>query len=817
MGTNATDIKTPAYAHLQELSLDAAQLYGGKAAALGALLQAGVQIPEGVALSSHLYDGFLEQNQFPYEHRHYVSQNDTIAEFIRQGSFPQSICDMLLKVYQSLTEHDRHATVAVRSSALCEDHSAHSLAGIFESYTNLTTYDAMIQAIKACYASLFSDRAIAMLLRQRIALSEMRMGVILQRFMPGAPSGVMFSADTVAMDPDMLVINTVNGGCAEYVNGTLLSALYHVRKSTGDLVSSHDVSPDTCLSDEALATLRKAALHIEQTVGPYQDIEWTFNHGRLCILQARPITTFTESDHELVWPVMPDEERTWLRDDKVPQPLKPLQQVIATQIIQCVHHGMMLTGKGSGFESMPVHGHLYIHFPRRLSKRRDAYNAKLDTFEATGNNIYLDDLQPQILAYKKILDGYLHRSLNGEELADFVETAIEYCSRSQEFHFMAMDADRYLPTFEAYCREICPDVTSHDLYDLLYQESWLTKDRATILRMVKWITAHPSLVDLFATQPYDELLFARLDRLSEGRDLVAQIMEYLKDFGLFKHTDVDYPPSVLLENPSSVIGRIRGCLTCDADALSLAQETSYARKPIVLQYILDRLPESEHRVFLHKLRTAEKAFLAGEDHHYHIELTFLGYPRIATIEAGKYLVDKDRLVKPDDVLFLWPDELKRLLTTDAEDIKDTIRERQVLYRRQKTLVPPNTLGKVPKPRRQDSVGGTVETPQRLTGVSGCRKSVKGRVIVHTELFQPFDMAEPGIVVFPHGHGQYLLPLLGQIQGLIFDYGSPYDHLGILARELDIPVIYKTKTATKVLQTGDTVEINGVHGEVILSR
>ena len=92
--------------------------------------------------------------------------------------------------------------------------------------------------------------------------------------------------------------------------------------------------------------------------------------------------------------------------------------------------------------------------------------------------------------------------------------------------------------------------------------------------------------------------------------------------------------------------------------------------------------------------------------------------------------------------------------------------------------------------------------------------MKGVAQVYTIEFRTFEMSRAGILVLPRAHGQYLLPVFGQIQGLILEEGSPFDHVGILARELDIPIIYNVKDATKILQTGDEVEMDGITGSII---
>lgn len=181
------------------------------------------------------------------------------------------------------------------------------------------------------------------------------------------------------------------------------------------------------------------------------------------------------------------------------------------------------------------------------------------------------------------------------------------------------------------------------------------------------------------------------------------------------------------------------------------------------------------------------------------------------MEAGHILTVRKVIEQPEDIYFLKLSEIHSSLTAEVQDLDLMIRDRKEMYDKYKKLIPPEYLGKAP------DMSSAADKADVLKGVSGFGRKVTGRVKVIIDSTKNQDIREDCILVLQHGHGCYFLPAMNRIKGLIYDEGSPFDHPGILAREFEIPSIYKTGNATKVLKDGDLVELDGIKSEVRIIR
>ena len=150
------------------------------------------------------------------------------------------------------------------------------------------TFESVIQAIKDCIASIYSDGALEFAIRHELDLCELGMGIIIQKHVPGAPSGVVFTVDAVEMDSQSMIVHAVNGPCSDFVNGTLRSQQIRVDRKTRGII----VSDSLALTPAQTKRLVSYSLEIERVMGSYQDIEWTISDGDFHFLQTRPITTY---------------------------------------------------------------------------------------------------------------------------------------------------------------------------------------------------------------------------------------------------------------------------------------------------------------------------------------------------------------------------------------------------------------------------------------------------------------------------------------------------------------------------------------------
>lgn len=216
--------------------------------------------------------------------------------------------------------------VAVRSSAVGEDAHAQSFAGQFDSFLFVRGEENLLSAIKKCWASAFSERALVYRHLNGLDLSAIEVAVIVQKMIDGNVSGVTFTADPISGDEQTLVINATYGLGEGIVSGKLDTDSYSVKKSDLSLCESKitekakqivfdtargqgtteiSVEPSLqaapCLSQSQIRELAGLALKIEQHYGRPQDIEWTIADGKIFVLQTRPITTLKSKGNRLIW------------------------------------------------------------------------------------------------------------------------------------------------------------------------------------------------------------------------------------------------------------------------------------------------------------------------------------------------------------------------------------------------------------------------------------------------------------------------------------------------------------------------------------
>jgi pyruvate,water dikinase len=269
---------------LEELRARDADRFGGKSASLGELLHAGIPVPSGFAISTSAAEDLTE-----------TLRGEIAARHAELGDEP----------------------VAVRSSALGEDSAEATFAGQQDTYLWVRGIDAVYDAVRRCWASLYNPEAVAY--RERFGVQNPAMGVTIQRMVDAAVSGVMFTRNPVSGDRSMVAINASWGLGVAVVGGEVTPDDYLVSKVTGEIVKRtisdkaieyvpaadgtervdvpKDRRTEPCLDDAKIATLVAMGKRIERHFGAPQDIEWAFDHhAELFILQSRPVTGLAKQE-----------------------------------------------------------------------------------------------------------------------------------------------------------------------------------------------------------------------------------------------------------------------------------------------------------------------------------------------------------------------------------------------------------------------------------------------------------------------------------------------------------------------------------------
>ena len=238
-----------------------------------------------------------------------------IAEAIRAADVPPPLASEVTAQYAQLAGDD--SPVAVRSSALGEDGAEATFAGQQETILWVRGADHVIEAIRACWASLYSAEAISY--RRRLEGSEPAMGVTVQRMVDAAVSGVMFTCNPLSGDRSMVAINAAWGLGLAVVGGEVTPDDLLVSKVTGEVVREtiadkhvqyvpaagghgtervmvdDDRRRERCLKKPALAALLELARRVEGHFGSPQDVEWAIDaDGEPFVLQSRPVTGLPE-------------------------------------------------------------------------------------------------------------------------------------------------------------------------------------------------------------------------------------------------------------------------------------------------------------------------------------------------------------------------------------------------------------------------------------------------------------------------------------------------------------------------------------------
>ena len=310
-----------------QLGREDVQFAGGKGANLGELTRAGLPVPDGFVVGAPAYAAFCAESGLRErlaELLDGVDVEDTKAlqaasvaarEMLDAAPMPPALAQEIRLRYEQLVGEDTEAPVAVRSSATAEDTAETSFAGMNETFLNVRGAEAVIDAVRRCWRSLFGTRTIYYRGVNGFGQAEMDIAVVVQRQVASTRAGVMFTVNPATGERDELVVEASFGLGEAVVSGSVSPDRYLIEKDPlwlrerdvhcKELVIEYDLQGGTCqrslsreegfrptLDEREVMAVAALGLRIEQHYGSPQDTEWAFDpDGVLWMLQSRPITT----------------------------------------------------------------------------------------------------------------------------------------------------------------------------------------------------------------------------------------------------------------------------------------------------------------------------------------------------------------------------------------------------------------------------------------------------------------------------------------------------------------------------------------------
>ncbi|MEV0069908.1 rifamycin-inactivating phosphotransferase [Amycolatopsis sp. NPDC050768] len=851
----------------REIDRDQIDLVGGKGAHLGELSRIdGVRVPPGYCVTTHAFRRVLAgvpelgsgldrlARLDPDDRETIAALSGQVREAVSAAAIPDDLAAALLA---PLSRLDESAAYAVRSSATAEDLPTASFAGQQDTYLNVVGPAAILEHIRLCWASLFTDRAVTYRLRNGFDHRRVHMAVVVQRMVLSEASGILFTADPITSNRKVTTVDAGFGLGEALVSGLVNADSYRVREGeiVKKTVSAKQLAIHTlpgggtrkdalapedqerpALTDEQVLQLERLGRRIEAHFGRPQDIEWCLADSEFQIVQSRPITTLFP-----IPPAADDGNHVYLSvghqqmmtDAMRPLGLsvwqlttpRPMAEAGSRLFVDATPGLATKAGRAGYLEMMGASDPLM----------RDALQTVLDRgflpepteggaaplpFGVAPEPIETDPaIVRGLIAESRASLAALEREIRekrGAELFDFILADLQelrrllFNPRSHQAIMAGMDATTWLnkQLREWLGEENAADTLSQSAPDNVSSEMGLALlDVADVLR------PHPEVVAFLRTVR-DESFLDELPALPGGSEARKAIQGYLDTYGMRCVGEIDIARPRWSERPSTLLLVLLGNVDnfepgtarrrFDQGLREAAQEE---------QELLSRLrvlPDGarkaeETKAMIDRLRT----FVGYREYpKYGMISRYFQYKKALLAEAER-LVAAGVLEAPEDSFSLRFQELHEVARTGVADA-DLIRRRTEQFAADQALTPQRVL---------TSEGETVSGSYRpsdapagaLPGLPVSAGTVEGRARVVLDLSEA-DLDTGDILVTAYTDPSWS-PVFVTIAGLITEVGGLMTHGAVVAREYGLPAVVGVNQATRLIRDGQRIRVNGTNGYV----
>jgi len=323
-----------------DIKKDNVPIVGGKGANLGEMFNIGLPIPPGFVVTTFAFKKFLDENKLwdkiieilkntnVEEYESLKKASDLIQSLILSSKVPKDVEEEIIKAYKQLSIFEetplhikKDVLVAVRSSATAEDLGEASFAGQQATFLNVEGEKRLIDAIKKCWASLYTPRAIYYREKKGFDHSKVLIAVVVQKMINSEQSGIMFTINPTNNNSNEIMIEGGFGLGEAFVSGEVNADVYIVDKSTLKIKEKHigkqefmivrdeksytkkvplpkNLQEVQKIHDDKVIELAKYGIKIENHYKKPMDIEWAIENNKVYIVQARPVTTFKAKKEE---------------------------------------------------------------------------------------------------------------------------------------------------------------------------------------------------------------------------------------------------------------------------------------------------------------------------------------------------------------------------------------------------------------------------------------------------------------------------------------------------------------------------------------
>ncbi len=857
---------------------------GGKGASLARMAAAGLPVPPGFHITTAAYRRFVTENGLQEKILAAVSavtadHPATLEEASRQigrlfakSVMPDDIAEAIRQAYAELGGGE--LPVAVRSSATAEDLPEMSFAGQQETSLNMHGEAMVLEAVKRCWASLWTARAIGYRARHGIAPQDVSLAVVVQELVPADAAGILFTANPLTGARDQVMINAAWGLGEAIVGGQVTPDTIVVDRASGTIteqqISEKDVMTvptqigtheepvpadrrtRAVLSPTQAASLARIGVQIENLYGQPMDIEWALHDGRVSVVQARPITALpqpaagSQETRAAEWK-LPKPKGHYMRTSVIellPDPLSPL---FATLGLPVLNRAMNRFAQAVGLSGLlselltTINGYAFYDLTYTPAQSlqmalvipRVCVTA-LPRLLRTAQQRWEQEAHP---AYSAVVERWEAVDLPTESAADLLVGVREILNMAASYYLTIQSG--ILPA--AYMSEALFTVVYEKLLKrradptaltlLLGYDSAPIRAEESLYDLAQWARTQDELSNVLQNMSGAQFVSAYRTRHVDGveeelwSEFCQRFTVHLAHFGHAIY-DLDFSKPVPADDPAALLETLKFFLSGKAADPRLRQATSTKAREQAVQTVQARLRGPLRSLFQKQLQRAQRFVPLREDA---LADVGLGWPVLRRMlrEIGRRLVVRNAIDTPDDVFWLTQDELQEAaIALDAgqppANYHTVIAQRRATWESERALTPPVALPlkggtrflgidyRNMMPARADQPTGNV-----LKGIAGSPGRITGQArVIHGP--HEFDQMRQGDILVARITTPAWTPLFALAAGVVTDVGGPLSHSSIVAREYHIPAVLGTGMATGRLSSGQRVTVDGDAGTVTVS-
>ncbi len=820
---------------------------GGKAYNLEHLCNAGMNVPAFIVLSSEVFREFLGDRLEDYRCllTDYTDKGrEAILTLLEGCDFSEALRN---RISLEIEQRFGNAPVAVRSSATDEDGERFSFAGMMESYLNVSGAEAVLESVKKCYLSCFSERIMEYRSANGLISPDISVAVIIQRMVQADVSGVIFTTDPRTNNPDEALICAVEGLGEQLVSGGADSSDY-IAACTGEIVSRSESGVK--LPDEMVKRLHEAALHIEKSYTPRRgaDIEFCIKDGEIFILQCRLITTYSHIDK--------DKFRTILDNSNIIESYSGVTTPLTFTFARCVYAKIYKQTLRSFYVSEDAISSIEDDLDNMLNFYENKIYYRLNSwYKMTAlypgyrkNKQYMENMmgvkttmhETELGAktrFVRVCVSFIRKMLRmKKDSKRFIERFNEVtasCYGSDFDGYTSRQAQEYYNTLEReilddFITPIANDMGAMIFYGMLTEQlrkknaegyeglisSCISRQgnvesaeqSAMVLRIVDEIRNTPELVSLFSSDN-DTVK----QHLEDDHPVFRMIKDYIYRYGARTMDELKLETVTLFEDPAFLLDTIRGYLRCESLPECGGELSSEAEKELMSHFGIFKRP------LIKTLLRVTKFFIRNRE-SLRLRRTYIySVVRNIYLRIGKNLASEGVIGHFRDIFYLTKDEIEAYVEGSGESpevLRGLITARKAEYEQNKSrtiyermyfygeVCPENML---PIYSRQEVCDDGI-----LCGVAGGGSVVEGIVKLVED---PSGADVDGYILMAKRTDPGWTVLFPMAKAIIIERGSVLSHSAVVAREMGITLVAGVRGLTSAIKDGMRVRVDGINGTI----